>query len=131
MKKITIISLLIAVGMFSLSADHKKGHRGKGQKGAMRAKMLEKMDADKDGKISKQEWQAHHDEKFAELDADRDGAISKDEFKSHHEKMMKEHGMMGKKGMGHGKMDSADDQGDEDEKPRKKRGKRKKASEED
>lgn len=117
--------------MLPLSADHKRGHGGKGPKGSMHVKMPEKMDADKDGNISKQEWQNHHDEKFAELDANKDGAISNDEFKSHHEKMMQEHGMMGKKRKGQGKMGSADDNSDDDEKPKKKRGKRKKSSQED
>ncbi len=114
-----------------LSADHKMGHPGKGGKGPMHGKMLEKIDTDKDGKISKQEWQTHHDEKFAELDADKDGAISHDEFKSHHQKMMKAHGMMGKKGKGHGKMRPSGDENDDDEMPKKKAGKRKKPASED
>ncbi|WP_041948383.1 EF-hand domain-containing protein [Turneriella parva] len=83
-------ALLFVAMTFTVSAkNHKGGHAG--MKGPMHAKMLEKMDADKDGKISKQEWQAHHDKKFIELDADKDGVISQDEFKAHHEKMMKDH----------------------------------------
>jgi len=47
---------------------------------------LEKMDADKDGKISKAEFAAAHDNddsKFAEHDTDKDGFISADELKMH------------------------------------------------
>ncbi len=87
----TLFAFLLFAGVtFALSAKHHKGDHA-GKKGPMHAKMLEKIDTDKDGKISKQEWQAHHDLKFTELDADKDGAISQDEFKAHHQKMMKEH----------------------------------------
>jgi hypothetical protein len=100
MNKTLFVFLLFIATAFSLSAKHHKGHGDrKGMKGPMHAKMLEKMDADKDGKISKQEWQTYHDQKFTELDADKDGAISHDEFKAHHQKMMKEHqSKMGMKG---------------------------------
>ena len=82
MNKTLFVFLLLIVTAFSLSAKHHKGdHPGKGMKGPMHAKMLEKIDTDKDGKISKQEWQTHHDQKFTELDTDKDGAISHDEFK--------------------------------------------------
>lgn len=98
MIKILIALLLFAGVTFTLSAKHHKGGHA-GMKGPMHGKMLEKIDTDNDGKISKQEWQAHHDERFAELDADKDGAISQDEFKAHHQKMMKAHqAKMGKQG---------------------------------
>jgi len=120
MNKTLFVFLLLIVTAFSLSAKHHKGdHPGKGMKGPMHAKMLEKIDTDKDGKISKQEWQTHHDQKFTELDADKDGAISHDEFKAHHQKMMKEH--QAKMGM------KEDGPGDEKRKhkkpPRKKKNK--------
>jgi hypothetical protein len=87
----TLFALLFFAGVtLNLSAKHHKGGH-QGMKGLMHTKMLEKIDTDKDGKISKQEWQAHHDERFAELDADKDGAISQEEFKAHHQKMMKQH----------------------------------------
>ena len=102
----TLFAFLLFAGLtFTLSAKHHKGGHV-GMKGPMHGKMLEKIDIDKDGKISKQEWQAHHDERFAELDADKDGAISQDEFKAHHQKMMKAHqAKMGMKedGPGEGK----------------------------
>lgn len=53
----------------------------------MPGKMLEKIDTDKDGKISKQEWQTHHEQHFTELDADKDGFVTKEEMKARHEKM--------------------------------------------
>jgi len=116
MTKIKISLLLFACMAFSLSAKHHKGH-GPGMKGPMHGKMLEKMDTDKDGKISKTEWQAHHDEMFAKLDADKDGSITKDEFQAHHSKMMKEH---------HGKMGKGDDEAQPESPKKFKKGPRKK-----
>jgi len=49
---------------------------------------IEKMDSDKDGKVSKAEFAAAHegkDEKFASIDANADGFIDADEAKAHHE----------------------------------------------
>ncbi|MCH8906341.1 MAG: hypothetical protein IH840_04555 [Candidatus Heimdallarchaeota archaeon] len=58
-------------------------HKGK------KMRMMEKMDTDADGMISKDEFMAMHAKKFAEMDADSDGMLSMDEMKSHH-KAMKE-----------------------------------------
>jgi hypothetical protein len=80
---LSILSSLLTVGM--LSANHHKGPM-------MGGKMLEKMDTDKDGKISKQEWQLHHEAMFSKMDADQDGFLTKDEMKAHHKQMMKKHG---------------------------------------
>ena len=41
--------------------------------------MLEKIDADKDGAISKAEFMAFHEQRFAEMDTNSDGIISKAE----------------------------------------------------
>lgn len=67
----------------SIAGDHNmmKDHKGK---------MMEKIDANKDGKISKSEFMAMHAEKFEKIDADKDGYISKEEKKAaHKDKMMK------------------------------------------
>ncbi len=121
MKITKIITLFLGVLAFAASADHGRGHHGKGPKGMgpMHGKMMEKMDTDKDGKISKQEWQAHHESMFTQLDADKDGFVTKEEMKAHHQKMMAEHGNMGPDGdgKGPGKKGKKRPKKDDDEKP--------------
>lgn len=56
--------------------------------------MMAKADADKDGKVSKAEFTASSEKKFAEMDKNSDGFITPDEMKAHHEAMkekFKEH----------------------------------------
>lgn len=52
-----------------------EGACGEGRCGASMA------DANKDGKITKEEWTAHHNAMFEHMDANKDGTISKDELK--------------------------------------------------
>jgi hypothetical protein len=84
--KITKILLLAIAATSFVAADH---HRGPGHK-----MMMEKMDANKDGQISKEEWTKHHEEMFTKLDANADGNITKEEFQAHHKQMKDK---MGKK----------------------------------
>lgn len=49
--------------------------------GDKKGKMFESKDTNGDGVISKSEFMAHAEEKFAEMDKDGDGSISKDEAK--------------------------------------------------
>lgn len=42
---------------------------------------FEKMDTDKDGKISKAEWEADHAKRFSEMDKNGDGFLDKDEMR--------------------------------------------------
>ena len=61
MRQFLILILAISLmGIFGISAhDHKgKGHMGK--------EHFKKIDADNDGKISKEEWQKFHESKFTE-----------------------------------------------------------------
>ena len=44
-------------------------------------KKLKMMDTNKDGKISKKEWQTNWNQKFTELDANKDGQVTCDEYK--------------------------------------------------
>jgi len=37
-------------------------------------------DANKDGKVSKEEWDKHHDTMFEKMDTNKDGVIDKDEI---------------------------------------------------
>jgi len=52
--------------------------------------MLERMDADKDGAISKVEMDAHHAEMAAALDANADGQVTFEESKAHRERQREE-----------------------------------------
>jgi uncharacterized low-complexity protein len=52
-----------------------EGACGEGRCGASMA------DANRDGKITREEWTAHHDAMFEHMDANKDGTISKDEIK--------------------------------------------------
>ena len=86
MKKI-ILLIAVSLMVFPLLAKpNKKEHHMKG-KGEHHKKMMEKLDTDKDGKISSDEWMAM----FKKIDANNDGKIDDSEFKAHHEKMKKEH----------------------------------------
>ena len=55
-------------------------HMGEGRKG----KMMERVDTDGDGFISKSEFVAKHEKMFAKIDSDGDGKISKEEMKNAH-----------------------------------------------
>lgn len=68
----------------SCGGDHKAGDRkaGEGKCG------MEKMDTDKDGRISRAEFSAAHDgkdDKFGAHDPNGDGFISAEEMKAHHD----------------------------------------------
>ena len=60
------------------SAEGKCGGEGACGEGRCGASMA---DTNKDGKITKEEWTAHHDAMFSHMDANKDGVISKDELK--------------------------------------------------
>ncbi len=56
------------------------------------------IDANKDGKLTKEEVRAAHDRKFTEIDANKDGFLVKEEMKAHHEAQKNEKmGMMQEK----------------------------------
>ncbi len=75
------------------------GKHGEGRCG------MEKMDSNKDGKVSKAEFSAAHkqkaDDMFAKIDTNKDNSISADEMKAHHAKMSE--GKCGEGKCGHGK----------------------------
>lgn len=45
-------------------------------------KQIERMDTDKDGKVSRDEWSAYYSEKFTEKDTDGDGFVTSKEMES-------------------------------------------------
>lgn len=53
--------------------------------------MMEKLDANKDGAISRAEADAAKAERFARVDANKDGAVTQDEMRAHHEARKAEH----------------------------------------
>ena len=87
--------MLGATGLVMLSvpaiAGHHEGGHAKGEKAKA---MLEEIDTNKDGAISKDEYMVHAQsraaEKFAEKDANGDGSITADEGKAHMEKKREE-----------------------------------------
>lgn len=56
--------------------------------GQMGGKMFGNMDANGDGAIARDEFDASHDKHFKELDTNGDGKISRDEMDAGHKKMM-------------------------------------------
>ena len=62
--------------------------KDKDAEGACGAKSEEcPADADKDGKVTKEEFLTHHGKMFEEADANKDGALDADERKALHKKM--------------------------------------------
>jgi hypothetical protein len=95
MKKffIFLLSLTLFVSFGMLAQARPEGKGGPPQKGGKcreHKDHLKKMDADKDGKISLQEWQDFHAKKFKDKDKNGDGFLSGDELKppkgQHHDK---------------------------------------------
>jgi len=77
----------------SIGCPIKNGNRGggKGEKGGRRRKgppnaeaIMERMDMDKDGKISKSEAKGPLADRFDEMDANKDGSVTADELKKKH-----------------------------------------------
>lgn len=115
MKKLSIALLGAMLASFALQAEKPAGKLPRKGPGSMPGRMLEMMDANKDGKVSKEEWQTHHEQRFAEMDADKDGSITPAEVKEHHSKMREKRAEMcpdcprGKKGMRKGRPKKAAD----------------------
>lgn len=67
---VSVLSIASGAVMAEHHGDYKKG------------KMMEKVDTNGDGMVSKAEFMAKHEGKFAEMDADGDGNLSKEEMQS-------------------------------------------------
>lgn len=87
---------LCASTALAANATPMKDDKHHGESGGMgeHHKMMEqhfmKADTDKDGSISKAEWQARGEAMFKEIDTNADGKLSHDEMRAHHETMKKE-----------------------------------------
>lgn len=79
---------MIAYGDKKKADEHKSGE-GKCGENKCGAKMA---DANKDGKVTKEEWDKHHDAMFEEMDANSDGVIDKDEMGKMKSEKRKMHG---------------------------------------
>lgn len=86
MKKRTITALILAASVLSAGAYadcDKKGHKKGGDK-RNGAKYFSMIDANDDGKLSKEEMINFHESHFTKMDSDGDGFISKEEMKANH-----------------------------------------------
>ena len=73
----------------------KGGHHGKGpmppRHGPNPHQLIQKIDANNDGKISKREWDSHHKNLFRDLDTNKDSNVVIGEFLEFHNKMKGKH----------------------------------------
>ncbi len=91
---LVVVSAVVFLGL--TSCQHHKGHKNHDEhkdhkKMDHHAKMWETMDADKDGTVTKKEFEAAHMKKFDSMDANKDGKITKEEkMQAHKDKMKSE-----------------------------------------
>ena len=76
MKKSNLLAL-IAVSIFAITFTN--GNAQACEKGK-KADHFKKLDTDKNGSLSKSEWET----KFMSIDTDKNGSLSNDEMKAHH-----------------------------------------------
>lgn len=83
-KYVMTAALAMTLGITGIAqADDHKGDKGE----KFQRHMMEKIDTNGDGTISKAEFLAAHEEKFTKMDADGNGELSADELKAAREKM--------------------------------------------
>jgi Ca2+-binding EF-hand superfamily protein len=68
------------MGMMEPGYGHRGSHQGRGMVGLRIIFSL--MDADGDGKLTIQEWQAAHERIFRAMDTDHDGTVTFEEMKA-------------------------------------------------
>lgn len=73
--------LTVALVCFSIGFSNAQSDEERPKKPPTYAQLLEKMDANEDGQLSKEEIKGRLKEKFTEIDTDEDGFISEEEFK--------------------------------------------------
>jgi Ca2+-binding EF-hand superfamily protein len=81
-----IAGLLVAGSSLQAMAQDNPMH-GEGMHGDGPPPMLERFDANHDGKLSKDEVRNGVDKMFTEIDSNKDGFISKEEMRAHHKAM--------------------------------------------
>lgn len=80
------ISTLIMAGCLAATAPLAQACGMKG--GPQGGWMMEGMDQNKDGAVSKKEFDTFHAEHFKDMDANKDGKVTQDEMDAMHKKMM-------------------------------------------
>ncbi len=100
MKKLMIVATvaIMALGSaFARAADAPTPPAdGKGMMGNHHGKMMEKMDTDKDGIITRAEHDAFSATRFTEMDTDKDGKVTKEELEKHRQEKMAKWGGKGR-----------------------------------
>jgi Ca2+-binding EF-hand superfamily protein len=88
-KKTTLVAVALMGALMGSAALAEQGEMGMGMggpggpgegRGAMLAEMFDSMDADKDGKLTYAEMEAHRKAEFDAADTNKDGALSTDEL---------------------------------------------------
>jgi Ca2+-binding EF-hand superfamily protein len=80
MKKLLLTSIAAVMGLSLPAMALAENHEGGDHADKKGYSMMEKMDVDGDGLVSKTEFLAKHEEKFTKMDTNGDGSVSKDEM---------------------------------------------------
>jgi hypothetical protein len=83
-KLVALTAVVLALGITGASAEDHGDGKGHGPRGA---KMFEKLDADGNGSVTKDEFMKAQEEHFAKMDANGDGSFTKEEAEAMHAKM--------------------------------------------
>lgn len=95
-KKTSIAALALLGALIGSAALAEKGGMGMGDgmggqgRGAMLDQMFDTLDADKDGKVTYAEMEAHRKAEFEAADTNKDGALSAEELSAHQQARMQE-----------------------------------------
>ena len=83
--------VIVSFSLFMMGTVQAEEHKCPMKEGKHHAKKFEKMDTNKDGSVTKAEFDAMHQAHFEKMDGNKDGAVSADEMKAFHEAMHAEH----------------------------------------
>jgi len=83
--------VIVSLSLFMVGSVQAEEHKCPMKDGKHQVKKFEKMDENKDGSVTKAEFDAMHQAHFVKMDQNKDGAISSDEMKAFHEAMHAEH----------------------------------------
>ena len=84
------IALVTSIGLSSALASVAFAHGGHGP-GHMRGELFDKLDTNKDGKVTLAEAKAGEKVRFASIDANKDGRLTTQELEAHHAAMRAQH----------------------------------------
>lgn len=81
MKKLVVYTIALSALMLSANAEARHHEEGEGSR---KGGMFQRLDSNKDGVVTQDEFLVHAKEKFKKMDSNGDGSVTKDEAKSHH-----------------------------------------------